>query len=79
MRETAPNLELCAETRFAANDSQEVARATSVQCRDKLWQQASGKRFIAGLELDVSFDSRTLGSGLWDFKPASLSSLPHCS
>jgi hypothetical protein len=59
-REAAPSLKVGAEPPFAANDRKEIARATSAQRTDKLGQQAGGKRFNAGIELDIRFGSHTL-------------------
>src|SRR4029077_4862006 len=59
-REAAPNLEVGAEIRFAANDGKEIARATSAQRSNKLGQQAGGERFSASVQLDVRFASHTL-------------------
>jgi len=58
----APYLDVGAETLFAANDGKEIARATSAQSGNKLWQQAGRKRFKAGVELDVRFGSHTLSA-----------------
>ena len=67
VRETAPSLQVPAKASFVANDGHKVSGITSAKCSDKLGQQAGSKRFIAGVELDGSFDSHTLSSDLRDF------------
>jgi hypothetical protein len=59
-RKAAPSLKVSAKTPFAANDRQEIARATSAQRSNQLRQQAGGKRFNACVELDVRFGWHTL-------------------
>jgi len=46
----------------ARRHGKEIARATSAQRGNKLWQQPGRKRFNAGVELDVRFGSHTLSA-----------------
>jgi hypothetical protein len=61
-RKAAPSFKVCAESPFATNDRQEIARTTSAQRTNKLGEQAGGKRFTAGVELDFRFGWHALVS-----------------
>ena len=61
-RKAAPSFKVGAESPFATNDREKIARTASAQRTNKLGEQAGGKRFKAGVELDIRFGCHALVS-----------------
>jgi hypothetical protein len=70
-RKAAPSFKVSAERPFATCYRQEIARTTSAQRTNQFDRQAGGKRFMAGVKLDIRFDwHKLLAIDLLGFRPA---------